>query len=259
MKIGIIGTGNIATHLLQNINQANAVDGEIIALFGRNEKVGKQLSERYGVEFYSDFQAFVHTPLDVVVEAATVEAAEMYMKEVLESKKDMILSSIGVFKDDEFLMEMKEIAQTNARTISLPSGAIGGLDLLQSANSLGGLREVRITTRKSPQSLGLEAVKAEELLFDGSARKAIDRFPKNINVALLLSIAGIGADQTRVQIIADPDIEQNTHTIEAIGDFGKMALKIENQPMPGNPKTSYLAALSIISALKNRGNALVVG
>lgn len=259
MKIGIIGTGNIATHLLQNINQANAVDGEIIALFGRNEKVGKQLSERYGVEFYSDFQAFVHTPLDVVVEAATVEAAEMYMKEVLESKKDMILSSIGVFKDDEFLMEMKEIAQTNAQTISLPSGAIGGLDLLQSANSLGGLREVRITTRKSPQSLGLEAVKAEELLFDGSARKAIDRFPKNINVALLLSIAGIGADQTRVQIIADPDIEQNTHTIEASGDFGKMTMKIENHPMPGNPKTSYLAALSIIAALKNRGNALVVG
>jgi len=38
-----------------------------------------------------------------------------------------------------------------------------------------------------------------------------------------------------------------------------MKLQVENNPMPSNPKTSLLAALSILSVLQNRGNALRIG
>ncbi|UJF27612.1 aspartate dehydrogenase domain-containing protein [Planococcus sp. 107-1] len=97
------------------------------------------------------------------------------------------------------------------------------------------------------------------MIFEGSAFEAVEKFPKNINVALVLAIAGIGVDKTRVRIIVDPDIERNTHTIEAEGTFGRMKLQVENNPMPSNPKTSLLAALSILSVLQNRGNALRIG
>ncbi|PIC67427.1 aspartate dehydrogenase [Sporosarcina sp. P21c] len=259
MKIGIIGTGNIAQYLLESINGDGKVVGEIVSIFGRNLEVGLRLESQYSAKFYTDFQQFIQSTMDVVVEAATIEVAIERVEEVLDNKKDLVLSSIGAFKDMEYLNEMIEVARKNQQHIYLPSGAIGGLDLLQSANSLGGLKEVRITTRKSYQSLGLDVKHVEQCIFEGVALDAIEKFPKNVNVALLLSIAGLGADKTAVRVIADPNIQRNTHHIEAKGDFGKMNLLIENEPMPNNPKTSYLAALSIVSTLQNKGNAITIG
>jgi aspartate dehydrogenase len=258
MNIGIIGTGNIAAYLLEQVNTNQLADGRVIAIFGRNQEAGQQLSEKFEADFYTDLKAFLTLPLDMVVEAATVEAARLYLKEVVLHQKDLTVSSIGVFKDAGFLEEVKSLAESAGTHIFLPSGAIGGLDLLQSAKAAGGLHRVGITTRKSPASLGIEADE-ERVLFDGAAYDAVEKFPKNVNVALVLALAGIGAEKTRVRVIVDPAVEQNTHTIEAEGDFGRMQLHIENNPMPSNPKTSLLAALSILSVLQNKERALRIG
>ena len=258
MDIGIIGTGNIAAYLLEQVNGKHVANGRITAVFGRNQEVGRRLKERFEVDFYTDFQAFLKTPLDIVVETATVEAAGLYLKDVITHKKDLIVSSIGVFKDVGFLDEVKTLAEAAGTQIFLPSGAIGGLDVLQSAKALGGLRQVQITTRKSPASLGIDSDE-EKVIFEGSAFDAVEKFPKNVNVALVLAIAGIGARKTRVRVIVDPAIERNTHIIEAEGDFGRMQLQVENNPMPSNPKTSLLAALSILAVLQNKDHALKIG
>ena len=258
MDIGIIGTGNIAAYLLEQANGNHMANGRITAVFGRNQEVGHRLSERYEVGFYTDLQEFLKAPVDIVVEAATVEAAGLYLKDVITHKKDLVVSSIGVFKDVDFLGEVENLAESAGTHIFLPSGAIGGLDVLQSAKAAGGLKKVRITTRKSPASLGLQS-EGEKVLFDGSAYEAVEKFPKNVNVALALAIAGIGVEKTKVRVIVDPAIERNTHTIEAEGDFGKMQLQVENKPMPSNPKTSLLAALSILAVLQNKGQALRIG
>src|SRR5699024_2391879 len=166
---------------------------------------------------------------------------------------------IGAFKDEVFLQEMEQIAKAHHKQIHLPSGAIGGLDLLQSANALGGLHKVSITTRKSPASLGLESIISEKVLYEGSARNAIEQFPKNVNVALLLSIMGIGVEHTSVPVIADTNIHINTHEVKDEETYGKMTIENENQQMPNNPKTSYLAALSILSTLKNKETSIKLG
>ncbi|MCP2035528.1 aspartate dehydrogenase [Planomicrobium sp. HSC-17F08] len=258
MNIGIIGTGNIASYLLEQINRKQLANGRVTAIFGRNQEVGQRLSEDFEADFYTNLKSFLDLPLDIVVEAATVEAAGIYVKAVVASKKDLVVSSIGVFKNTAFLEELTALAESSGTQIFLPSGAIGGLDVLQSAKAAGGLDRVQITTRKSPASLGIEADEAR-VIFDGSAFEAVGKFPKNINVALVLAIAGIGVEKTKVRIIVDPDIEQNSHTIEAEGEFGRMQLQVENNPMPSNPKTSLLAALSILSVLQNKDRALRIG
>ena len=258
MNIGIIGTGNIAAYLLEQVNAKHMADGRITAVFGRNVEVGTRLTERFEIEFYTDLQEFLATPVDTVVEAVTVDAAGLFLRDVALHKKDLIVSSIGVFKDAVFLDELKTLAKANGTQIFLPSGAVGGLDILQSAKAMGGLEHVGITTRKSPASLSMETDK-EQVLFDGTAFDAVEKFPRNINVALVLALAGIGAEKTTVRIIVDPAVVRNTHTIEAHGDFGKMQLQVENNPMPSNPKTSLLAALSILAVLQNKGNALRIG
>src|SRR5690606_1897713 len=155
-----------------------------------------------------------------------------------------------VVKDADVLERVKHLAETSVTQIFLPSGAIGGLDLLQSANATGGWERVQITTRKSPESRGM-GTKEARVRFEGSASDAVEKVPRQVNVALVLAIAGIGADKTNVRVIVDAAVERNSHTIEAEGEFGRLELKIENSPMPDNPKTSLLAALSILAVLQN--------
>jgi aspartate dehydrogenase len=64
---------------------------------------------------------------------------------------------------------------------------------------------VQPTTRKPPDALSLTVDGYKPVaVFSGTAKEAIAKFPKNINVAVTLSLAGLGVDQTRVEILADP-------------------------------------------------------
>ena len=82
------------------------------------------------------------------------------------------------------------------------------------------------------------------------AREAVKGFPKNINVSALLSLAGLGPDKTTVRIVTSPEYTRNSHEIKVVGDFGEVTTRTENVPDPSNPRTSYLAALSVCALLK---------
>ena len=75
-------------------------------------------------------------------------------------------------------------------------------------------------------------------------------FPSNTNVATTLSLAGIGSDKTKVNVIADPSVSVNKHEIEAHGKFGSIKLQFLLTTSKRNPKTSSLAILSAVEALR---------
>lgn len=141
--------------------------------------------------------------------------------------------------------------------IHAPSGALGGLDAVQ-ALAVAGLDEVRLTTRKPPAGLGL-GVSEETLIFEGTARQAIELYPANVNVAVALSLAGLGPDRTVIRLIADPAVARNIHTVYARGAAGEVEFTSRNVPFPENPKTSWLAALSAIALLRRLSAQLRVG
>lgn len=124
--------------------------------------------------------------------------------------------------------------------------------------ALGDLRQVTLTTRKNPKSLDVRVDK-ETLLYEGPAREGIERYPKNVNVAATLSLAGIGLDKTRLRIIADPGTDKNIHEIVVEGAFGKFSVIMNNFPSPENPKTSYLAILSAMATLKKLSDPVEIG
>jgi predicted dinucleotide-utilizing enzyme len=68
--------------------------------------------------------------------------------------------------------------------------------------------------------------------------------------------AGQDAD---VELWVDPAVDKNIHELFIEGVFGETYIKVTNLPSPDNPATSYLAALSILSLLKDLGNPFVVG
>lgn len=249
MKIGIIGAGAIASFLMEKINTNPSSNLRIMSVFVRSKEKYRMLETKYEVQLYTDITEFIQSDIDIVVEAANIRAIKDLYPNIL-PYKDIVVISVGIFADEEISENMYQLANQYNRTIYLPSGAIGGLDLLQNVSAAGTVSEVSIITRKPANTLLSEPTEEEVVVFKGSAVKAIKQFPKNINVSIILSLAGIGVDQTKVTIIADPNVENNIHSIHIVGDFGKASITVENQPLPENPKTSHLAAMSILGTLQ---------
>lgn len=258
MKIGLIGAGAIAEFLLKELNENDFANLKITSVFVRNYEKYAALEETYGIKLYTDIDEFTSSGVEFIVEAATVETVKATLPEVIK-KLDMMVISIGALADEAFLHKVTDLASTYKRVIHLPSGAVGGLDLIQNAQALDGVSEVSLTTRKPAHTLIDESITEEKIIFEGSAVEAIKSFPKNINVSIVLSLAGLGIDETKVTIVADPTIDQNIHQVNLSGAFGEASVTIKNNPLPENPKTSYLAAMSILGTLKRMTQVVQIG
>lgn len=254
MNIGLIGSGAIGRYLLEKINKEKHPALLVKSILVRNREKYQHLEAEYGVKLHTDAEAFLSADIDIVVEAANVEVVRTMLPEVIK-KKDTMLISVGALVDEDLLMEAHRLAGAHGHKLHLPSGAIGGLDLIQNAKALGNLEQVELITRKPAHSLTDEVLTEEKTVFRGKAYEAIEQFPKNMNVSIILSLAGLGIRETDVRLIADPEIDKNIHQIKFSGNFGEAELTVKNNPLPENPKTSALAALSIIGTLERiQGN-----
>lgn len=262
IKIGLIGKGSIGTFLLKKINEENFLPNhKITALFDERKKSNSELQKlahRYGCKAFSDMNLLLEENLDLIIECATIEVAKKYACNII-GGADLLLISIGALADTQFAEKLEATAATAGHKVYLPSGAIGGLDIIKAANLAGELVAVTLTSRKPARALTEEILSEEKTIFDGPAGQAIQEFPKNANVAIALSLAGLGMEKTKVKIIADPFSTKNMHLIEAEGGFGEMKLSITNNPSSDNPRTSYLTALSILSTVNSLENSIVIG
>ena len=104
----------------------------------------------------------------------------------------------------------------------------------------------------------LSALHEPMAFFEGGARDAAMRFPKNANVAATVALAGIGFDETKVRLVADPGAAGNTHYIEAKGAFGTFEFTICGAPLPDNPKSSAMTAMSALRFVRNQAGAMTI-
>ena len=258
MKICVIGCGAIGTTIARAVE--DMPDIETTYLTDRSQECATRLQERTKKVHYVPDIVPVLPEIRLVVEAASQDAARYYTPLALSAGVDTLIMSVGVFQDEEFQSDTFRLAKRKGARIYLPSGAIGGIDAL-SAASLDVMDEVTLTTTKPPSAFGpspyLESkgivaadIRVRTEIFYGPAREAVRHFPQNINVAATISLAGIGFDKTMIRIVCDPQVKTNEHNIRAKGRFGELDVVTRNVPSPRNPKTSYLAALSAISAIK---------
>ncbi len=254
MKLGMIGCGAIGNDVAKAADKMDEI--EKIYLYDTNKLASETLCSNIKKGEIKSVKDFLDD-VDVVFEAASQKAVNEYAEMALNSKKDIIIMSIGSLFDDDFKCRLEKLAKKNKCKIYLPSGAVCGIDGVLSA-SIEEIDEVTLVTTKPPKALGKEFDK-RTIVFEGSARDAVKKFPKNINVAANLSIAGIGFDKTKVEIVADPVATRNSHKILAHGKFGRLRAVVENMPNPNNPGSSYMASLSAIATLKRLINPIQIG
>lgn len=254
MRLGIIGCGAIGTDVAIYADTMDEI--EKIYLFDIDKKAEEKLGKKVLKAKCNHVKDFLGD-VDVVFEAASQKAVIEYAEIVLAAGKDLILMSVGSLFDNKFTEKLKDIAKKKNCKIYIPCGAVCGIDGILSA-SIEKINEVTLVTTKPPKSLGKKIIK-RTVVFRGSARDAIKEFPQNINVAASLSLAGVGFDDTRVEIVADPVVTRNSHKILAHGVFGRLRAEIENMPNPKNPSSSYMASLSAIATLKRITNPIQIG
>ncbi len=256
-RLGIIGSGSLASIIGKYIAQELHEDYEIVGILSGKIDNARKLANETNCKAYNRLNEMILDKPDYIIEGATPNVVRDSAIEILENGISLIVLSVGAFADDGFYKKAAQTARENNCRVHLTSGAVGGFDVLNSAMLMEDVT-VGITTEKSPNSLNgapfLEgrALSQEHIeeVFSGTAKEAIEVFPKNVNVAVATALATRGVDNTNITIRSIPEMKSNKHSIKLVGNTVKVTVEIESIPSPDNPKSSSLAAWSVISLLK---------
>jgi aspartate dehydrogenase len=254
MKVGIVGCGAIGSEVAK---AASSMDGVSEVILFDVDPDATNLLRRLPRVRIAKNGAEVVAAADLLVEAANKGVVQKEVKAALEQGKKVMMLTIGALADDKLREELVALAKAKGGKIYLPSGAVMGVDGVKAAAEAD-LKSVTLVTTKPPAGLD-KSLDRWTLLFSGPAREAVQRFPKNVNVAATLSLAGLGFDQTHVQVAVDPLATRNSHKVIIEGNFGRARIEVENLPSPQNAATSYLASLSTIALLRRIVSPIEIG
>ena len=188
----------------------------------------------------------------VVVEAASHQAVRDHAATALAFGADVVCVSVGALADAGLRERLALAGARSGARLIVPSGAIGGLDLLRAAAEAG-LDEVVIEQRKPARTLLPEAEAAglgkPRVVFDGCVADVVALYPKTTNVAAAVALAGLGFERTRALVVADPGLQANQALLTARGSFGRLSLQLDNVAT-ANPRTSAIVAYSVLATLR---------
>lgn len=273
-RLGIIGFGSIAQSLIDILRDNISQEYVRVCLLVREESVEEVYQQLKAskeglaktVLVHSDLGAFIADAPDLVVECASHSAVQSYVPALLEADIDVIIASIGALADEALYESITAAAAKGKAQITLPAGAIGGVDVMAAAK-LSDITEVVYQGRKSPKAwketpaehvVDLDSLTEETVFFEGTAREAAQAYPKNANVAATLALAGVGFEKTRVKLIADPTSNKNTHSYHVVSDVVSYSVELMSVVSPQNPKTSMTTVYSLAREVLNKDSNVAI-
>lgn len=254
-RIALIGYGAMGQSLRASL--AKSGDGLTIAAALLPTLSSCDAASRDSVRVFHDIDDLVAWRPSLVVECAGHAAVRDIVPPLLRAGIDVVIVSIGSLSDAGLIDELEAAALAGGSHLIVASGAIGGLDALRAAKRAGltsvvylGCKPPAAWQGSAAESLcDLPQITSRTVFFEGNAEEAARRFPKNANVTAAVALAGLGFDQTKVVLAADPAITCNSHNVTATGAFGEFSIALHNNPLPDNPKTSLLAAMSVEASI----------
>ena len=262
LRVAFVGWGAIATTAAEMLGNTPI---EIVAV-GVRDKTLPRSGIPASARLISDPDELLSIRPAVVAEAAGRESVGAWGHAALEAGADFIVSSVSAFADAALLESMRSAAQRNNAQVHIQPGALAGVEALSAARLMG-IDTVEHRIVKPPRAwldtpaegmCDLDRLTRPEAFFSATATEAASAFPKNANVAMTTALAGVGPDATMITLVADPAATTNRHELTAHGAFGSLDVTIANNALPANPKTSAMAALSLVRAIQNRVSPIVL-
>ena len=266
LKVAVGGLGTIGLPVAKWLDDDGVRGLELVAASASSKEGVVQRTS----DFRHPPQALCNEELadvaDVVVEALPPALFDSVAEPAIAKGKTLIVVTMTSLLQRLDLVE--QARETGARIIGA-TGALAGFDAVRAA-AKGDVQRIVMRTRKPPQSLndapfvreqGLDLMSIQEplRLYQGTVREAAMKFPSNVNVAVALSLAGLGPDRTDYEVWADPDIERNTHNIVVEASSTRFEISIANVPYESNPVTGKLTPLSVMATLERLVAPLIIG
>lgn len=264
LRVAIVGLGPIGIGVMEALDRG--IDGLVLSAVSvqNPDKHRDRLTKLAKPPAILPIDALAEIA-DIVIECAPSKLVRSIVAPFVKAGKTAVVLSAGALLENDDLIDL---ARQNGGQIVVPTGALIGLDAVTAA-AMGEIQSVRMLTRKPVRGLvgapyivenkiDIESITEPLKIFEGTAREAAKGFPANLNVAVALSLAGVGPDRTRLEIWADPALTRNTHRIEVKSDSAQFSMSIENIPSE-NPKTGRITALSVIAWLRKLRAPLRVG
>jgi aspartate dehydrogenase len=262
VRVALIGWGSINRRVAELLSLRQPRDVAVVAIGTRDPT--RMAAIPANAKVLTTPEELAELDVEVVMEAASRDAVALWGEWALRRARAFVVASASALCDTELLERFMQLAQDHGSQLILPPGALAGMDALSAAAILQ-LDSVVHRIIKRPEAwrgtaaeslTTLQGLTRAVTFYAGTAREAATRFPKNANVAVICALAGVGLDRTRVELIADPGAPGNVHQLSAVGDFGKLEVTIENRPLASNPKSSEMAALSLVRIVENRVKVL---
>jgi aspartate dehydrogenase len=266
LKVGLAGFGTVGQDLARRLVAGAIPEIKLTAVAARD--LGRAKTNAAALTPAPKVVSLADLPnhADVIVECATADAFPEIARTVVTAGKMLIAVSVGGLPN---CPELVDLAQKHGARVRVASGALPGLDIIRSAKE-GTIRSVKLTSRIRPDSLAHEKYIRDRgfdfttppgqpvMVFAGSARDAALAFPRHFNVAVTLSLGGIGFERTQIEVWADKDIRGAIHHVEVEADDIALTLISRNRPSD-NPRTSRIVAPSILAALRSLVAPVLVG
>ncbi len=263
MQIGLIGFGAIGQEIAARLSSGQ-YGVRLAGVLLKPNSPSAAAAKAVGIEVVESATQLSHLGVSWAIECAGHSALSMHGPAVLEQGMSLLVASIGALADDHLKAQLDTACRQYRGAGELPyvsfcSGALGGLDALSGARHSPPLEVTYISEKPihawrgtaAETMIDLDQVKGTAVFFTGSARQAALQFPQNANVAAAVAFAGVGLDNTNVKLCAVEGQSVNRHQVIAHGSFGHMHCLVEGKPLERNPKTSVLAATSLLEATIN--------
>jgi len=265
IDVAIVGLGAIGQTLVRALAGGTVPGVALTGVAVRDQAKGEAILRSFGIDVPICEPGRLPQIADYVVECAPAAVFDQVVRPLLDAGKRVIALSVGAILSHPDLVDL---ARARGGQIIVPTGALLGLDAVCAAAE-GKIESVTMVTRKPiagllgapyliENNIDISKLTDSKLIFRGSAREAAKGFPANLNVAVALSLAGIGPDKTTLEIWVDPTVTRNIHRILVKSDSSSIDMTIENIPSE-NPKTGRITALSVIALLRKLTAPVRVG
>lgn len=251
-RVGLWGCGELGKQVAAGIRAGQAGRIDVVGVFARRRSPDLlETAAALGAEPCTDLEAFLRTRPSVVLEVARAAGLAELGPSILEAGVDLIALSPSCLFDAAVEERFRRAAESSGRSLIIPSASAVGIDLLL-ANRRDDLRSVRVTITWRPNAELPPYTGAGEPqeAFVGSAREAGRLFPRQLNFAVAIALAGLGLDRTELRVVLDPAARLTGYVLEV--DAAATALRAEvelRRPDNLRGRTAVLAGLQALRQL----------